>query len=253
MFISTRFLSDKLGIDKDIATFFVDRDVPAGNRYWKDRLLYISRGNGFLFIPVVYDFLFKLGVSKDVFFESGHVERMEAILHSAGKVEYDLLSGEEHLKECYATMEGHVANAWLWEALEVYFNQHHGKPTQDLGLALLPLNRADTFLFSLCDLGLDIDITRSFLTYWYALMSSFLMMDDVMDYEDDIKQGEENSVTFLGEGKEALLKAIEILRKDFDTLANINPSLGAHFKGNLEKEMERGSFKLILDSKESIK
>jgi hypothetical protein len=78
------------------------------------------------------------------------------------------------------------------------------------------------------------------------------MMDDVMDYEDDIKQGEENAVTFLGQGKEALLKAIEILGKDFTTLSNINPSLGAHFKGILDKEMEGGSIKSILDSKESI-
>jgi hypothetical protein len=253
MFISTRFLSDRLGIDKDIAAFFVDREVPAGNRYWKDRLLYISRGNGFLFIPVVYDFLFKLGLSKEALFESGQVERMEAILHSAGKVEYDLMAGTEHIKECYTIMEGHVVNKWLWNALDKYFTQNHGAPTQDLGLPLLPLNRADTFLFSICDLNLDEGATRNFLTYWYALMSSFLMMDDVVDYDDDLKKGEENAVTFLGEGKEALLKAIEILRRDFNTLSNLNPSLGAHFRGILDKEMEGGSIKLFIDSKESIK
>jgi hypothetical protein len=232
MFISTRFLTEQLDVDADVAKFFVDRPVPADNRYWKDRLLYVARGTGFVFIPLVYDILLRLGVDKAALLEEPHVLRMEKILDSAGRVEFDGLSGSDHIEASRKAMEGKVRNAWLWQALIDYFAEG---PHGPLGREIPPLNRADTFLFSVCDLSMDEPATRTFLTYWYALIGSFLMMDDVMDWEEDKKLGEENAILYLGEGPEAFAGALALLRADLHTLGTLNPSLEAHLEQNLEQ------------------
>lgn len=249
MFTSTRFLTQQLGVDPGIASFFVDRSVPQDNRYWKDRLLYVARGTGFLFIPLVYDLLLRLGLDKEELLREAHVLRMEAVLDSAGKVEFDDLPGIEHVAACRAIMGSAAANTWLWDALAEYFINNEGEPTADLGKPIPPLNRADTFLFSLCDLDMDEDTTRCFIRYWYALIAAFLMMDDVIDWEKDELNGEENSVSYLGKGKDGLLKAIEMLRENFATLGAINPQLCTFFEHSLQKQVDSGTFRKILDSK----
>ena len=55
----------------------------------------------------------------------------------------------------------------------------------------------------------------------------------------DETQGEENAIRFLGEGSEAVRKAIEMLRGDFETLSNINPALGAYFGASLQKQIKK--------------
>lgn len=233
MFTSIRFLTGQLGIDPDIAKFFVDRAVPEGNRYWKDKLLYVSRGTGYLFIPLVYDLLLRLGVDKDALLAEEHVQRMERILDSAGMVEFDGLSGAAHVDHCRQIMKDGVRNRWFWAALENYFDA--GTPVDPLGHPIPPLNRADTFLFSLCDLDMEEGLTRKFLGYWYALIAFFLMLDDVMDWEEDQRLGEENAVRHLGEGPGALDTAMEMLQRDLHTLAKLNPQLETHFERNLQK------------------
>jgi len=241
MFTSVRFLTDQLAVDPDIARFFVDRAVPQDNRYWKGRLLYVAQGNGFLFIPLVYDILYRLGVPKQQLLEEAHVRLMESVLDSAGKVEFDGLSGSAHVEACREILEGSVRNHWLWEELQEYFEA--GAPVGALGLPIPPLNRADTFLFSLCNLDMDETLARSFLKYWYALISAFLLMDDVVDWDMDMEQGEENAVRYLGEGKEAFSRAVDMLREYFATLESLNPALGPFFERSLQKHMKSGIYR----------
>ncbi|HTJ13815.1 MAG TPA: hypothetical protein VL547_17385 [Dinghuibacter sp.] len=232
MFTSIRFLTQQLDIDPDIAKFFVDRDVPKNNRYWKDRHLYVAIGTGFLFIPLVYDILFRLGVDKKALLDEAHIQRMERVLDSAGKVEFDALAGGAHVENCRTVMGGSVLNPWLWTSLERYFREG---PAEPFGHPIPPLNRADTFLFSLCDLEMDETSTRAFLGHWYALIGAFLLMDDVEDWEEDRRLGEENAIRFLGEGPEAFARAMDMLREHFRTLDDLNPRLSAHFDKNLQK------------------
>ena len=240
MFTSVRILTDQFGVDPDIARFFVDRAVPQDNRYWKGRLLYVAHGNGYLFIPLVYDLLYRLGVPKQQLLEEGHIGLMESVLDSAGKVEFDGLPGSAHVEACREILCGSVHNAWLWQELQVYFQ---GGPTEALGLPIPPLNRADTFLFSLCNLDMDESLTRSFLKYWYALISAFLLMDDVADWDVDREQGEENAIRHLGEGKEAFSRALEMLHGYFATLESLNPSLGPFFERSLQKHLKSGTYR----------
>jgi len=239
MFTSTRFLTEQLGVDTDVAAFFVDRRVPPDNVYWRDRKLYVASGTGYLFIPIIYDILLRVGVDKAILLEEDHVCRMEWVLDSAGKVEFENLSGVGHILTCVKLMEPVVRNEWLWNGLQEYFIIRNGEPTRWLGRAIHPLNRADTFLFSLCDLPMNELLTQAFIPYWYALIAAFLLMDDIVDWDIDKQQGEENAIRFLGEGSEAVRKAIEMLRGDFETLSNINPALGAYFGASLQKQIKK--------------
>ncbi len=55
MFISTGYLGIQYGVDNNIAKFFVDREPPANNLYWKDKYLYLRPSPGYLFIPLIVD------------------------------------------------------------------------------------------------------------------------------------------------------------------------------------------------------
>jgi hypothetical protein len=55
MFVSAGFLGIQYGVDDKIGKFFVDRDPPAENLYWKDKLMYLRVEPGWLFIPLIVE------------------------------------------------------------------------------------------------------------------------------------------------------------------------------------------------------
>ena len=238
MFTSTQFLTKTLNVDPEIATFFVDRRVPRENRYWKGRELFVAGGSGFLFIPLIYDILFRLGVDKSLLLDETHILRMEAVLDSAGKVEFDHYPMKAHVQDCMVLVRASVRNQWLWDSLQAYFIVSEGQPTAVLGEPVPPLNRADTFLFALCDLPMDETVTRVLIRQWYALVGSFLLLDDIMDWDMDLQAGEENTLRFLGEGEEAKLKAMDMLKAYFDTMESVNPGISTYLDGFLRKKMK---------------
>ena len=238
MFTSTQFLTRTLAVDAQIAAFFVDRDVPPDNRYWKGKELYVAGGTGFLFIPLIYNILLHLGADRTQLSGESHIRRMEAILDSAGKVEHDHLTGEQHVDECIRLAEPWVRNQFLWNALQEYYIGHGGEPTALLGQTILPLNRADTFLFAFCDLDMSESATRGLIRQWYALIGAFLLMDDVVDWEADEQSGEENALRFLGAGEPAKAKAMAILEGYFGTLEELNPDLAIYLDNLLRKKMK---------------
>lgn len=238
MFTSTEFLTRTLAVDAEIAVLFVDRNVPVENRYWKGRQLYIAGGTGYLFIPLIHDVLLRLGVDKKLLLDEAHILRMESVLDSAGKVEFDDLSADRHIQNCIQLTRPTVRNQWLWDALVEYYVEAGGEPTALLGQPIPPLNRADTFLFALCGLPMDEDATRVLIRQWYALIGAFLLMDDVVDWEMDQQTGEENSLRFLGEGEPARLKAMDLLEGYLDVLADVNPNLAAYLDSLLRKKMK---------------
>jgi hypothetical protein len=96
------------------------------------------------------------------------------------------------------------------------------------------LNRADVFLFILCDLPMTKEQTTAAIRYWYALHTSYLLMDDIYDYKIDKQEGEENSVIELGAGQSGFDKAFEILKNNIKVLFAINPLLSSKFEKSLE-------------------
>ena len=173
-----------MGVSPTIGRFFVDRKLPENNSFWKGRLLYIGFGNGYVSIPVFYDILFRLGLPLDVLLDGQHVQFMER--------------------------------------LNRYLDQPVLKPLGPFGLVHHSLNRADVFLYVLCDLPLSDEQWKLAIRYWYALHPSYLIMDDIRDYAKDKEEGEENVVIDLGDGTTGFEKTFEMLHKNSETMKEIN-------------------------------
>jgi hypothetical protein len=238
MFISAKLLHEKMGVDEEIARFFVDRKVPIDNVFWEKRRLYVNRGNGYLSIPVYYDLIFRSGVSKTILLADGHIQCMERIMHYAIQVEYKQISFNTQLEQITKLLEGRIKNPQFYLELVDYLLQPVLNPKGNLGRAVPALNRADVFLFILCDLPLSRQATEDAVQYWYALHTTYLLMDDIYDYRLDKQDREENSVMELGNGKAGYDKAFDILHSNTHLLQQINPVLSQYFGQAVEELKE---------------
>lgn len=237
MFTSKEYLHYNLGVDESIAKFFVDRKVPENNSYWKGKYLYVAGGTGFLAIPLFFDLQFKCGVSREWVMNEDYIKTMEEILNSVALYEFEEINFEEHLANCKTIMGNKIKNHILYNDLLLYFNDEQLKPYKNLGTSSKALNRGDTFLFSVCFLDLNKQTTDSILETWYALIPSFLLMDDVSDLCEDTEKNEENSINDFGPGCEGIEKAIIFLRNKFNQLKIYNSKLGLHFENSLERKL----------------
>src|SRR5215467_5531368 len=140
MFVSVNRLHDRMGVDSDIARFFVDRKVPTDNAFWRKRLLYVGRGNGFISIPVYYDLLFRLGVPKEILLSEAHVQLMERIMHYAILVEFSEINFLQQLKEIENLLSNRIQNQKFFDKLNSYLNQPILKPIGILGMPIPALN-----------------------------------------------------------------------------------------------------------------
>jgi hypothetical protein len=226
MFISVRQLEEEMGVDKRIGRFFVDRKVPESNSFWKDRLLYISFGNGFLSIPVYYDILYRIGVPIEKLLDEKHIEFMEQVMHFAILHERNEISYNEELESIRTLLNGRVQDMEYYNKLNNYLDQPKQFPLGPFGLNSPSLNRADVFLYILCDLPLSKIHWEKATRYWYSLHPTYLIMDDICDYEKDCENNENNIVSDLGGGVDAFEKTFELFRKNCETLGKLNPLLG---------------------------
>jgi hypothetical protein len=230
-----------MGVDEVIARFFVDRKVPANNSFWQKRLLYIGRANGYISIPVYYDILYRVGVPKENLLEEQHVYFMEQLMHYAILYERQEISFFQQLEKINEMLAGRIKNPAFYEELLNYLTQPVLLPRKRLGLNLPSLNRADVFLFVLCDLPLSNKALDDAIRYWYALHPSYLIFDDVYDYAKDKSEGEENVILELGGGSEGLEKAIGILENNAEILKEVSPALCDSIYLHIEEIRERES------------
>jgi hypothetical protein len=235
MFVSVKFLQQQLGVDPAIARFFVDRKVPQDNAFWTNRLLYVGRGNGFMFIPLYYDLLFRLGIPQDRLLAEPHVQFMERIMHHATRVEKREMTFGVQLGEIKKFLGYKGTDQAFYEGLVCYLQQDPIEPLGILGKPWRALNRGDAFLFILCDLPLGPGQITDAVRYWYALITSFLLMDDIYDYPMDKQQQEENSIIELGDGELGFMRAFDILEENQKILQEINPLLSKDLNRQTEE------------------
>jgi hypothetical protein len=236
MFLSVNQFERDMGVDKTIGRFFVDRKPPENNSFWKGRLLYIGFGNGFVSIPVFYDILYRIGLPIEVLLDEKHILFMEQLMHFAILQEKNEISVPEELKCIRALLNNRIQDQNYFELLNRYLDQPDLKPLGPFGLIHSSLNRADVFLYVLCDLPLSEKQWTQAIRYWYALHPSYLIMDDIRDYAKDKEEGEENVVIDLGGGSEGYEKTFEMLRTNAETMKEINPLL-AQFLLDYEEEL----------------
>jgi hypothetical protein len=239
MFISVNQLEQEMGVDKRIGRFFVDRKIPENNSFWKGKLLYISFGNGYLSIPVYYDMLRRIGLPMEKLLDEKHIDFMERLMHFAILHERTEINFTEELAGIRNMLEGRIHDIDFYSALNLYLDQPVLRPLGPFGLNFPSLNRADVFLFVLCDLPLNKDQWGKAIRYWYALHPNYLIIDDIRDFDKDRENGEENVVIDLGGGSAGFEKTLEIFCKNCETIREINPVL-ASFLLNYEERMREG-------------
>lgn len=236
MFISANQFEREMGVNKTIGSFFVDRKPPENNSFWKGRLLYISFGNGYVSIPVYYDILYRIGVPLEILLSETHINFMEKLMHFAILHEKKEIDARQEMDSIRIMLKGRIKNVVYNEALNRYLDQPILKTMGPFGIEHPSLNRADVFLYVLCDLPLSDQQWKSAIRYWYALHPSYLIMDDVRDYTKDMEEGEENVVIDLGGGQGGFKKTIDLYRYNCDVLEEINPLL-AQFLINCEEDL----------------
>lgn len=223
MFTSKDDLKLGYGVDMEIGKFLIDRKVPAGNLYWKNRLLYIVPMPGYLFIPQYIDIQYRLGLSKAELLSEQHLQLLEAILHSAAKLESKAIDFDAHITECIVLAEPVCKNPSLLQDLIYYFSGKKEKSGVALGTPYRSLNRADAYLFSLCCFDFDSALKKKLVDAWYALITFYLVIDDLQDIQSDFEQQEENAVIEAGLNEEGA-KAIEaLIHQSYQVMNAVNP------------------------------
>ncbi len=193
MFISTGYLGIQYGVDNKIAKFFVDREPPANNLYWKDKYLYLRPSPGYLFIPLIVDILFRLGIDRQQLLSDEFIHCLEQTGHISALEETKQISNTEAIQQCIALARESCKNeSWLNSVID-YFRGTADNLFISIATPFKALHRGDVFLFSLSALDYPEELFEKIAKYWFALISTLLLLDDAEDIEDDRVNNEENA------------------------------------------------------------
>lgn len=233
MVITSRKLQDSLGISPEIANYFAnERQVPADNLFWEKKRVYISGGFGYLTIPIVFDLVYRSGISLDLLLDDQHVSLMEKGFHSLKRYEKAESTFEEFLNDCRVLLDGKIKQQKLASDL---FDLFSGKSPRYFKFETThkALARSDSFLFTLVDLDVTDEWVEKFLSYWYAVARPILLLDDFKDLIEDRANKDDNTIIELGNDAGAIKKAYQFGMNDLDRLKEINPVLAKFMQGLL--------------------
>lgn len=237
MFLSCDDLKLAYGVDMEIGRFYVDRKVPVNNAYWKKRHLYIPPVAGYYFMPIFSDLAFRAGIPKAFLLSENYLTVAESILDSAGRLEEKGITWDEHILECIGFAESHLVNPTLLQDLKFYFKGEKEKASVALGTPYPSLNRADAYLFSLCTLNFDAATKQLLVESWYALMTYFLILDDLADIREDIRNNEENALIEAGLSEQGAAIISAMINESYIRMNRINPVMANridHKRQNLD-------------------
>lgn len=228
MFLSNDDLKLAYGVDLEIGARFVNRAVPKDNLYWKNRNIYVPGAPGYIFIPILFDLLYRCGADKQELLSEQPIQLQEAVLHSAAKLEYKQIDWQTHVKEVIDTAAPHVHNKTFHDKLIDYLD--NPLPVKQAGSAFgtgfTSLNRADSYLFLLVSLRSPEFNLELAVKGWYALMTYFLILDDLADIKDDLKMGEENVLLDAGLNDSGIHKVTRMIEESMHVMNTINPVMG---------------------------
>ena len=225
MFLSKDDLKLAYGVDMLIGETYVNRQVPQDNLYWKNRKIYVPSAPGYTFMPIFSDLLYRCGADRQQLISQDFLQLSESILHSAALLEYKQLGWEEHIAEVIALVTPRVVDHKLFEELKAYAGKMHPIKTGDerLGTAFPSLNRADSYLFSLLIINSSAFDVDKAIRSWYALMTYFLILDDLADIREDLLNGEENVLIDAGLDETGADKVTKMIDESIATMHLVNP------------------------------
>jgi hypothetical protein len=224
MFLTKHDLKLSYGIHLDIGATYVDRKLPAENLYWKGRTIYLPGAPGYIFMPIFADVLFRAGASLSMLLSDEQLNDAEKILHSAALLEHKQISWKEHIQQA-SMIQPHVSSNSLHAELIKYLHVRSEYKTQgfQLGTKFPSLNRADSYLLSITKLDINSFDLKLAIESWYALMTYFLIMDDLADIKEDLKNHEENVLLDAGLDQNGISIITEMIDNSIQVMDKINP------------------------------
>jgi hypothetical protein len=247
MFLSAGHLSIQYGVNESIAKFFVDREPPKGNRYWKDKLLYMRFDPGYLFIPLAVDLALKLGIPKEDLLSEGYVTLMEDIGHLAAQHEFKEITGDEVFASLMQLAKNNYVNENFYNHITDYLKGGTNNPFTALRTSFPALHRGDSFLISFCKLDITEAQSIELVKHWFALISTLLALDDAEDITIDEKTGDENAFIQAGLNKAGVLAIKEMINNNLHLIAAINKSMAKGIDGRVVKIYEMQHIQRFLD------
>lgn len=235
MFISSSFLEINYGVDDKIARFFVDREPPADNLYWKEKLLYLRPAPGYLFIPLIVDLLNKLGIDKQQLLSEKFIKTMEQVGHTSALEETKQISKEEAINTCAELVKDICINKDWVNNLVDYLHSKKGNFFTALSAPFKALQRGDLFLFSICALQFLPELFEKIAAQWFALISTLLLLDDAEDIKTDKETGDENAFLESGLTAEGYKKIEELVSHSLKTINMLNPAMAMQLKKQYEE------------------
>jgi hypothetical protein len=227
MFLRAEDLKLSYGVSLEIGRFYVNRMVPVENAYWKHRHLYIPPVPGFMFMPIISDLARRSGIATTELLSEKYISLAEFILDSAARLEMRELDWKSHVEECLQYAKGKSINPTWYESLAEYLRSGVSPLSQSKGLGTPypSLNRADTYLISFCTLSFDDSVRSNLLKAWYALMTYFLLQDDLSDIREDLRNQEENALVEAGLTDAGASIIRRMVRESCMSMEQINPVL----------------------------
>jgi hypothetical protein len=223
MFLSSDDLKLAYGVQMDIGRFYIDRKIPAGNLYWDKRHLYIPSVPGYYFMPIYADLAYRCGVPKEQLLSETYIQLAEKILDSAARLEGNIINWSQHIEECIVLTKASSNNNGFLQDLIHYFSGHNEKASIPLGTPYPSLNRADAYLFSLCVWNFDDAVKMKLVESWYALMTYFLILDDLVDIKDDFRNKDENALIEAGLTEQGAAVITEMINQNYSRMDKVNP------------------------------
>ena len=227
MFFTKDDLKLAYGVDLDIAEAYVNRPVPTENLYWKNRSIYIPPAPGYFFMPIYSDILLRCGAEKEFILSEGFFKLNESILHSAALLEHNQIDWYNHVSQSIEYARPSVTRPILFSEISEYLSQPvlRKQGNSLLGTRFPSLNRADSYLLSIASIPSEHFDEAKAIQAWYALMTYFLIQDDLADIKDDLRKKEENVLIDAGLDDAGLLLITEMIDQSHDALLSINPIL----------------------------
>ncbi|MFN5327435.1 MAG: hypothetical protein ACK5B8_09505 [Bacteroidota bacterium] len=227
MYLTKDDLKLSYGVDVHIGKTLVERAVPTYNLYWKNRTIYIPGAPGYIFIPIYTDILHRSGVQLDELMTESFIQTCEKILHSAALHEYEQITWKEHVLQVAELVRPQIVHHRFFNDLITYAAQEQPLRLSSLpfGTAFPSLNRADSYLFLLATIQSPSFDVQKALKGWYALMTYFLLMDDLADIKEDIRTGQSNALIDAGLNDHGEKLIAQMIDKSIADMNEVNPVL----------------------------
>jgi hypothetical protein len=104
-----------------------------------------------------------------------------------------------------------------------------------MGTRFKSLNRADAYLASLSALRFEPAQAQDLLDAWYALITFYLITDDLVDIKDDLRDEQENAILEAGLNEEGAKAIEEMVSRSMELLERLDPVLANRFDHKLHQ------------------